>query len=85
MKAIIPVINRLRIGEQDEISIRIGNYASIFRLAGKVGPLLETDSAGLVKAITEAEFVKGYDTAALVFFFFRIPTIFTGIPRAKHL
>ncbi len=64
------VINRLRIGAQDEISIRIGNYASIFELAGKVGPLLETDSAGLVKAITEADFVKGYDTAAMIFFFF---------------
>ncbi len=63
------VINRLRIGDQDEISIRIGNYASIFELAGRVGPLLETDSAGLVKAITEAGFTKGYDTAALIFFF----------------
>jgi UPF0755 protein len=64
------VINRLRIGDQDEISIRIGNYASIFELAGRVGPLLETDSAGLVKAITEASFARGYDTAALIFFFF---------------
>lgn len=64
------VINRLRLGEQDEIGIRIGNYASIFELAGRVGPLLETDSAGLVKAILEADFVKGYDTAALIFFFF---------------
>jgi UPF0755 protein len=64
------IINRLRIGEQDEISIRIGNYSSIFELAGKLGALLETDSAGLVKAMTEADFAKGYDTAALIFFYF---------------
>lgn len=64
------VINRLRIGAQDEISIRIGNYASIYELAGKVGPFLETDSAGLITAMTEAGFAKGYDTAALIFFYF---------------
>jgi len=64
------VINRLRIGAQDEIAIRIGNYASIFELAGKVGPFLETDSAGLVAAILQADFARGYDTAALIFFFF---------------
>jgi UPF0755 protein len=64
------IINRLRIGEQDEISIRIGNYSSIFELAGKLGVLLETDSLGLVKAMTEADFAKGYDTAALIFFYF---------------
>lgn len=64
------VINRLRLGEQDQISIRIGNYASIFELAGRVGPLLETDSAGLVQAILGAGFARGYDTAALIFFFF---------------
>lgn len=64
------LINRLRIGAQDEISIRIGNYSSIFELAGKVGPLLETDSAGLVQAITSAGFARSYDTASLIFFFF---------------
>jgi UPF0755 protein len=64
------IINRLRIGDQDEISIRIGNYSSIYELAGKMGQLLETDSAGLVKAITEADFAKGYDPDALIFFYF---------------
>ena len=64
------LVNRLRIGEQDEIAIRIGNYSSIFELAGKVGPFLETDSAGLVAAITGADFVKGYDTATMLVFFF---------------
>jgi UPF0755 protein len=64
------IITRLRIGAQDEISIRIGNYSSIFELAGKMGALLETDSAGLVKAMTEADFAKSYDPAALIFFYF---------------
>lgn len=64
------LVNRLRIGDQDEIAIRIGNYASIFELAGKVGAFLETDSAGLVAAITQADFVKGYDTANMLVFFF---------------
>lgn len=64
------LINRLRIGAQDEISIRIGNYASIYELAGKVGPLLETDSAGLVQAITGAAFAQSYDPDVLIFFFF---------------
>jgi UPF0755 protein len=63
------IINRLRIGEQDEISIRIGNYSSIFELAGKLGAILETDSTGLVKAMVEADFAKGYDTVALIFFY----------------
>lgn len=64
------LINRLRIGDQDEIAIRIGNYSSIFELAGKVGPFLETDSAGLVAAITGSDFVQGYDTANMLVFFF---------------
>lgn len=64
------LVNKLRIGDQDEISIRIGNYASIYELAGKVGPFLETDSAGLVAAITTADFTRGYDTANMLVFFF---------------
>lgn len=64
------VINRLRIGAQDEIAIRIGNYSSIFELAGRVSPLLETDSESLVKAIAGADFAAGYDTAALIYFLF---------------
>jgi UPF0755 protein len=64
------VLNRLRIGAQDEIAIRIGNYSSIFELAGKLDPLLEADSESLVQAIVQADFARGYDTAVLIFFFF---------------
>lgn len=64
------VINRLRIGEQDEIAIRIGNYASVFELAGRVGPLLEADSVGILNAILNAGFAQGKDTAVLIAFFF---------------
>lgn len=64
------IINKLRTGAQDEIAIRIGNYSSIYELAGKIGPLLETDSQKIVEAIAGADFAQGYDTAALTFFFF---------------
>ncbi len=64
------LVNRLRMGEQDEIAIRIGNYSSIYELAGKVGAFLETDSAGLVAAIATADFTRGYDTANMLVFFF---------------
>lgn len=63
------VINRLRIGKQDEISIRIGNYASIYELAGKVAPYLEPDSSQIVMAIKAAGFAEGYDSAALIYFY----------------
>ena len=64
------IIGRLRIGAQDEISIRVGNYSSIYELAGKMGTLLEADSEQLMKAMTEADFAKGYETDALIFFYF---------------
>lgn len=64
------LINRLRIGSQDDISIRIGNYTSIMELAGKVAPYLETDSASLVEAMVMADFAKGIDTAKLIAFYF---------------
>lgn len=64
------IINRLRIGDQDDIAIRIGNYSSIFELAGKLGALLETDSAQLIEAMTTADFAKGQDTASLIAYYF---------------
>lgn len=63
------LVNRLRIGAQDEIAIRIGNYSSVFELAGKMDPFLEADSLQLLQAITSAGFAQGYDTAALIFFY----------------
>jgi UPF0755 protein len=64
------IINRLRIGAQDEIAIRVGNYSSIFELAGRVAPFLECDSQQIVAAIVTADFSKGYDTANMLHFFF---------------
>lgn len=63
------LINRLRLGAQDEIAIRIGNYSSIFELAGKISPFLEGDSAQIVSAVLRSDRSKGYDTAALLFYF----------------
>ncbi len=79
------LVNRLRIGDQDEIAIRIGNYSSIFELAGKVGPFLETDSAGLVAAIAGADFVKGYDTANMLVFFLPETYNFHWNTSVRHL
>jgi UPF0755 protein len=64
------LLTKLLTGSQDEIAIRIGNYASIYEMAGRIGPLLETDSAKIVVAITKADFARGFDTAALIHFFF---------------
>lgn len=64
------IISRLRIGEQDEISIRIGNYSSIYELAGKMGAILEADSTQLMDAMTNADFAKGHETDALISFYF---------------
>ncbi|MFT4061302.1 MAG: endolytic transglycosylase MltG [Edaphocola sp.] len=64
------LLQRLLYGVQDEIPIRIGNYSSIFEMAGRVAPLLETDSAKMVAAMLEADFAKGCDTAALTAFYF---------------
>lgn len=62
------LINRLRSGQQDEIAIRIGNYASIFELASKMDPLLETDSAAIIAAIVTDELSNGLDTAQMLYF-----------------
>jgi UPF0755 protein len=63
------LLRELILGRQDEIAIRIGNYTSIFQLAGRVAPLLECDSSEIVRAIEESEYSKGYDTAAMIFYF----------------
>lgn len=63
------LIQKLILGEQDEISIRIGNYTSIFQLAGRIAPFLECDSAEIVHAIEQSKYSKGYDTEAMIFYF----------------
>jgi len=63
------LLKRLSTGEQDEIAIRIGNYASIFEIAGKVAPFLESDSLEIVQAIRHSEMGQLYDSAAVLFYF----------------
>jgi len=63
------LINKLRTGAQDEIAIRIGNYSSIYELAGKVDPFLETDSATIISAIATDDYSKGLDTAGMLYYF----------------
>ena len=63
------LINKLRTGAQDEIAIRIGNYSSIFELAAKIAPFLETDSAAIIATITTDDYSKGLDTAEMLYYF----------------
>lgn len=63
------IVQMIQEGRQDEISIRIGNYASIIELAGKLGNILEADSAKILEAIVQADFTKGVDTAKKLYFF----------------
>lgn len=63
------VINLLRSGKQDNISIRIGNYTSINELAGRIAPYLECDSQDIVNGIQQAAFAKGLDNDKLLYFF----------------
>lgn len=63
------LVNLLRSGEQDDISIRIGNYSSIYELAGRVAPYLECDSQQIVTAILSINFANGLDSDALLYYF----------------
>jgi len=63
------IVQMIQEGKQDEISIRIGNYASIIELAGKLGHILEADSAQILEAIVQADFTKEIDTAKKLYFF----------------
>ncbi len=63
------IVQMIREGKQDEIAIRIGNYASIIELAGKLGNILEADSSEILDAIVQADFTKDLDTAKKLYFF----------------
>lgn len=63
------ILQLLRNGKQDEIAIRIGNYHSIYQLAGRVSPFLQCDSSDIVKAIQEVDFAKDYNDDERLFFF----------------
>lgn len=63
------IVDLIKLGKQDEISIRIGNYSSIQELAGKMSPFLEADSAQIMKSIVSAGFTQGMDTAEMLYYF----------------
>ena len=63
------LINLLRSGKQDAIAIRIGNYSSIYELAGRVAPFLECDSQEIVSAILSFDYGQAVDSDALLYFF----------------
>jgi UPF0755 protein len=65
----ITIVRRLSLGLQDDITVRIGNYASVFEFAGRMSSVLEADSTALLQAIIQADFSKGYDTAQLIAFY----------------
>jgi len=62
------IIARLKQGEQDEIEIMIGNYASIYELADKVEPFLATNSKAIVEAISKRPEAEGLDSLQMIYF-----------------
>lgn len=63
------LVNMIQTGKQDEISIRIGNYASVRELSGKMAGILEADSGSILKAIVNTPFASGIDTPKLLYFY----------------
>lgn len=63
------IVEMIQTGKQDEIAIRIGNYASVTELAGKLGNILESDSLEILEAIVNAPFNNGFDTAQLLHYY----------------
>lgn len=61
------ILERLMSGKQDEIAIRIGNYNSLYQLAGKISPFLESDSLEILTALLQAPLSKDYDTLAKIY------------------
>lgn len=47
------LVNRLMIGNQEQIPVLIGNVPTIFHLAGRVSKKIEADSAQIVQAIVD--------------------------------
>lgn len=54
------IINMLRSGNQEAISIRIDDTHSIYELAGKMGNKLKTDSTAFIKTFTDEELCASY-------------------------
>lgn len=61
------IINRLKAGTQDEISIMVGNYSSIFELAAKMTPFLRITDADIISAMAQQPEVAGMDTLKWIY------------------
>lgn len=83
------LLNLIAMGKQDEIAIRIGNYTSIFEMAGRVALFLECDSQQIVSGILKADYRQGMDVDDLLYFF--IPNTYnfhwdiTGVAFANKM
>ncbi len=62
------ILDKLLLGKQDEIEITIGNYGSIFELATKLDPLLETSASSLLTAIAHRDEARGLDSLQMIYF-----------------
>lgn len=62
------MIDRLMKGEQDDIEIMVGNYASVYELSTKLDTFFETNAQQIVKAIAESPEAKGLDTLQMIYF-----------------
>lgn len=54
------VINKLRIGEQNSVTITFNNVRTIDQLAGKISIYLEEDSAAFSRVLTNDQIVRKY-------------------------
>lgn len=62
------IVKKFQLGQQDEIEIMVGNYASIFELAQKLDTFFEINANNIIEAIAEREEVKGKDTLQWIYF-----------------
>jgi len=63
------IVQLILTGKQDEIPVRVGNYASVLELAGRMATVFEADSLSILEAIVAAEHHKGLDTAKMLYSF----------------
>jgi len=62
------IINRLKLGEQDEIEIMVGNYYSIYELAQKLAPFFEINEDDIIQAILSSKEAQGKSDLQAIYF-----------------
>ncbi|MBX9449445.1 MAG: endolytic transglycosylase MltG [Taibaiella sp.] len=61
------MLNRLMLGQQDEIKITIGNYSSVYELGYKMEPLLRLKTEDIIAALSQTDEVAGMDTLKWIY------------------